>query len=219
MESRTPTTRQTTQTQAATGWIPKTKVGRMVQSGEIVSLEDIFTQGLKIQEPEIVDVLLPGLQQEVLGIGFVQKQTDAGEKSRFKAIVAVGDGNGFLGVGDNKAKQVRTAIDKATLQAKLNIIPVRRGCGSWQCRCGQPHSLPFKVRGKCGSVKYEIIPGPRGLGLVGGEIPKTVLRLAGVKDCWTRSYGSTSTLASTSYALYDAARSTYRIVSPQDWIA
>jgi small subunit ribosomal protein S5 len=199
-------------------WTPKTKIGKMVQAGEIVSIEDIFTQGLKIMEPEIVDVLLPSMQQEVLGIGFVQKQTDAGEKSRFKAIVAVGNGDGFLGVGDGKAKQVRTAIDKATLQAKLNIIPVRRGCGSWECGCGQSHSLPFKVTGKCGSVAYEILPGPRGLGLVGGEIAKTILRLAGVKDCWTRSYGSTSTLASTAHALYDAARSTYRIVSPHDWI-
>ena len=136
----------------------------MVQVGQIVSLEDIFTQGLKINEPEIVDVLLPGLKQEVLGIGFVQKQTDAGEKSRFKAIVAVGNGTGFLGVGGAKMRQVRSAIDKATLQAKLNVVPIRRGCGSWECGCGQAHSIPFRVRGKCGSVGIEILPGPRGLG-------------------------------------------------------
>ncbi len=152
------------------GWVPKTKVGIMVQAGQIVSLEDIFTQGLKIKEPELIDVLLPGLKQEVLGIGFVQKQTDAGEKSRFKAIVAVGNGSGFLGVGGGKARQVRSAIDKGTLNAKLNVVPIRRGCGSWECGCGQPHSIPFKIRGKCGSVGIEIIPGPRGLGLVGGEI-------------------------------------------------
>ncbi|HMK83562.1 MAG TPA: 30S ribosomal protein S5 [Candidatus Bathyarchaeia archaeon] len=201
------------------GWIPKTKVGRMVQGGQIVTLEDIFTQGLKIKEPEIVDVLLPGLKQEVLGIGFVQKQTDAGEKSRFKAIVAVGNGTGFLGIGGAKAKQVRSAIDKATLQAKLDVVPLRRGCGSWECGCGQAHSLPFRVRGKCGSVAIEIIPGPRGLGLVGGETPKTVLTLAGVKDCWTRSFGSTSTLGSMAFAVYEALRSTYGIVAPKDWVA
>jgi small subunit ribosomal protein S5 len=201
------------------GWVPKTKVGRMVQAGQIVSLEDIFTQGLKIKEPEIVDVLLPGLKQEVLGIGFVQKQTDAGEKSRFKAIVAVGNGTGFLGVGGAKARQVRSAIDKATLQAKLDVVPIKRGCGSWECGCGQAHSIPFRVKGKCGSVGIEIIPGPRGLGLVGGETPKTVLTLAGVKDCWTRSFGSTSTLGSMAYAVYEALRSTYGIVSPKDWVA
>ena len=210
---------QATETQRPeAGWIPKTKVGRMVQAGQIVSLEDIFTQGLKIKEPEIVDVLLPGLKQEVLGIGFVQKQTDAGEKSRFKAIVAVGNGTGFLGVGGAKARQVRSAIDKATLQAKLDVVPIKRGCGSWECGCGQAHSIPFRVRGKCGSVGIEIIPGPRGLGLVGGETPKTILTLAGVKDCWTRSYGSTSTLGSMAYAVYEALRSTYGIVTPKDWV-
>jgi len=200
------------------GWIPKTKVGKFVQDGHIVSLEEIFTQGMKIMEPEIVDVLLPNLQQEVLGIGFVQKQTDAGEQSRFKAIVVVGNGEGYVGIGDGKARQVRTAIDKATIQAKLNIIPVRRGCGSWECGCNLPHSLPFEVKGKCGSVRIEIIPGPRGLGLVGGEIPKIILRMAGVKDCWTRTYGSTSTLASTAFAVYDGLRSTYRVVTPEDWV-
>jgi small subunit ribosomal protein S5 len=204
--------------QREAGWVPKTKLGKMVQSGEVLSLDDVFTQGLRVMEPEIVDVLLPGLKQEVLGIGFVQKQTDAGEKSRFKAVVAVGDNNGYLGVGDGKAKQVRTAIDKATLQAKLKVIPVRRGCGSWECGCGRSHSLPFRVTGKCGSVRVDIVPGPRGLGLVGGEIVKTVLTLAGVRDCWTRTYGSTSTLASTALAVYDALRNTYSTVTHADWV-
>ncbi len=204
--------------QREAGWIPKTKLGKMVQSGQILSLDDVFTQGLRVMEPEIVDVLLPDLKQEVLGIGFVQKQTDAGEKSRFRAVVAVGNGNGYLGVGDGKAKQVRTGIDKATLQAKLKVIPVRRGCGSWECGCGRSHSLPFRVTGKCGSVRVDVLPGPRGLGLVGGEIIKTVLTLAGVRDCWTRTYGSTSTLASTALAVYDALRNTYSTVTYADWV-
>ncbi len=204
--------------QREAGWVPKTKLGKMVQIGQVLSLDEVFTQGLRVMEPEIVDVLLPDLKQEVLGIGFVQKQTDAGEKSRFRAVVAVGNGNGYLGVGDGKAKQVRTGIDKATLQAKLRIIPVRRGCGSWECGCGRSHSLPFRVTGKCGSVRVDILPGPRGLGLVGGEIMKTVLTLAGVRDCWTRTYGSTSTLASTAFAVYDALRNTYSTVTHDDWI-
>jgi small subunit ribosomal protein S5 len=204
--------------QREAGWVPRTKLGRMVQSGQILSLDDVFTQGLRVMESEIVDVLIPGLKQEVLGIGFVQKQTDAGEKSRFRAVVAVGDSNGYLGVGDGKAKQVRTAIDKATLQAKLKIIPVRRGCGSWECGCNRAHSLPFRVTGKCGSVRIDIVPGPRGLGLVGGEIVKTVLTLAGIRDCWTRTYGSTSTLASTALAVYDALRNTYSTVTHADWV-
>ncbi|MEM3061213.1 MAG: 30S ribosomal protein S5 [Candidatus Bathyarchaeia archaeon] len=199
------------------GWTPRTKVGKMVSSGEITSLDEIFTQGLKIKEPEIVDALLPNLQQEVLGIGFVQKQTDAGEQSRFKAIVAIGNQDGYVGVGSGKAKQVRIAIEKATLQAKLNIIPVRRGCGSWECACNLLHSLPFKVRGKCGSVVVEVIPGPRGIGLVAGEVQKKIFKLAGIKDCWTRSFGSTDTLSSTVFALFNALKSTYKLVTVEDW--
>ena len=201
------------------GWVPKTKLGKLVQTGEIVSMDEIFTQGMRIKEPEIVDTLLPNIQQEVLGIGFVQKQTDAGERSRFRAIVAVGNGDGYIGVGEGKARQVRTAIDKGTIQAKLNVVPVRRGCGSWECRCGRQHTVPFTVVGKCGSVRVEVLPSPRGLGLVAGEIPKQVLRLAGVKDCWTRTYGSTSTLSSSALAVFDALVQTYNVVTQQDWVA
>lgn len=199
-------------------WVPVTKLGKMVQAGEIVSIDDIFTQGMKIMEPEIVDALLPNLQQNVLGIGFVQKQTDAGERSRFKAIVALGDMKGHIGLGDGKAKQVRIAIDKATANAKLNVIPVRRGCGSWECRCNLSHSLMMQVHGKCGSVSIDVIPGPRGLGLIAGEVPKTILNLAGIRDCWTRTYGSTTTLASTAFAVYDALRSTQRVVTAEEWV-
>src|SRR5436309_12273385 len=98
------------------GWVPKTKLGRQVQQGEIVSMEEIFTQGLRIKEPEIVDTLLPNIQQVVLGIGFVQKQTDAGERSGFRAIVAVGNGGGYIGLGGGKARQVRTAVERGAVQ-------------------------------------------------------------------------------------------------------
>ncbi len=204
---------QTSTRTAEAGWTPKTKIGKLVQEGKITSLEEIYMQGQKVLEPEIIDVLLPNLQQKVLGIGLVQKQTDAGERSRFKAVVAVGDGQGYLGVGLGKASQVRTAIGKATVQAKLAVIPIRRGCGSWECGCSLPHSLPFKVQGKCGSVRVEMIPGPRGLGLVGGEFVKIILGLTGIRDCWTRTFGSTNTLTSIAYAIYDALRNTYTMVN------
>src|SRR3989442_11792522 len=116
------------------GWVPKTKLGKLVQAGEIVSMEEIFTQGMRIKEQEIVETLLPNIQQEVLGIGFVQKQTDAGERSRFRAIVAVGNGDGYIGVGEGKARQGRTGMDQGTVQAKLYGAPVRRRCWSSECR-------------------------------------------------------------------------------------
>ena len=116
-------------------WVPRTRLGRLVYEGKIVSIDEVFSQGYRIQEAEIVDRLLPNLRQEVLDIGIVQKQTDAGEQSRFRVVVAVGNEDGVIGVGSGKAKQVRLAIEKATMYAKLNVIPVRRGCGSWECGC------------------------------------------------------------------------------------
>ena len=199
-------------------WTPRTRLGKMILEGHISSIEEVFMEGLKIREPEIVNVLLPDLQEEVLNINLVQKQTDAGEKSRFKAIVAVGNRDGYVGLGSGKAKQVRTAIEKAAVNARLNVILVRRGCGSWECGCGKLHSLPFKVRGKCGGVEIVLVPGPRGLGIVANEVGKIILGLAGVKDCWTRSYGSTKTIPSFAYAVFDALRKTYSLVTPKDWV-
>ncbi|MGP3666973.1 MAG: 30S ribosomal protein S5 [Candidatus Bathyarchaeota archaeon] len=198
-------------------WVPRTRLGRLVYEGKIVSLDEVFSQGYRIQEAEIIDRLSPNIRQEVLDIGIVQKQTDAGEQSRFRVIVAVGNEDGIIGVGSGKAKQVRLAIEKATMYAKLNVIPVRRGCGSWECGCDLLHSLPFKTEGKCGSVKVVLLPGPRGLGLVANALTATILRLAGIKDCWTRSFGATSTPASLAFAVYDALKNTYSLVSPKDW--
>ena len=191
----------------------------MVLEGKILSLEEVFAEGWKIREPEIVDILIPDLQEEVINISLVQKQTDAGEKSRFKALVAIGNMNGYIGLGQGKARQVRNAIEKAAIDARLNITIVRRGCGSWECGCGQPHSLPFQIEGRCGGVRVTLIPGPRGLGLVASDlVGKRILRLAGIKDCWTRSYGSTRTVPSFAYAIFDALKKTYEVVTPQDWV-
>lgn len=199
-------------------WVPKTRIGKMIQEGRITSIEEVFTGGYQLREPQVVDALLPDLQEEVINVNLVQKQTDAGEKSRFKAIVAVGNRDGYIGMGSGKAKQVRNAIEKAAADARLKIVPVRRGCGSWECGCGKPHSIPYKIEGKCGSVRIEFIPGPRGLGLVASEVAKVILGLAGIKDCWTRSFGSTRTVPSFAYAVFDALKKTYSLITPTDWV-
>ena len=199
-------------------WVPRTRLGKLIQEGRITSIEEIFMEGLQIREPQIVDALLPGIQEEVININLVQKQTDAGEKSRFKAIVAVGNRDGYIGLGSGKARQVRTAIEKAAIDARLKIVPVRRGCGSWECGCGKPHSVPFQVEGRCGGVRLVMIPGPRGLGLVASEVAKVILGLAGIKDCWTRSFGSTRTVPSFAYSVFDALKKTYSLITPMDWV-
>lgn len=199
-------------------WVPKTRLGKMIQEGRVTSIEEVFLGGLQVKEPQIMDSLLPDLQEEVINVNLVQKQTDAGEKSSFKAIVAVGNRDGFIGLGSGKARQVRNAIEKAAADARLKIVPVRRGCGSWECGCGKPHSIPFQIEGKTGGAKIVIIPGPRGLGLVSSEVSKVILSLAGIKDCWTRSYGSTRTVPSSAYAVFDALKKTYSLITPTDWV-
>jgi len=198
-------------------WVPVTSVGRMVKEGQITSIEDLFQLALPIKEPQIVDILLPNLQEEVIDINLVQKQTDAGEKSRFKATVIVGNEDGYVGIGEGKAPEIGPAIRKAILRGKLNITPVRRGCGSWECDCNEPHSVPFKVEGKAGSVRVTLLPAPKGVGLVTADTIKVVLRLAGIHDVWSRTRGHTRTTLNFAYAVYDALKKTHSIMTPKDW--
>ena len=190
-------------------WIPKTSIGKRVVAGEINSLEEILSQGLRIQEAGIVKKLLPDLKTEVIDVGIIQKMTPNGQSTRFKALVAAGNENGWLGIGMGKSKQMRIAIEKANNAAYLSVSPVKLGCGSWECRCDQNHSVPFKVKGKGGSVTIEILPAPRGLGLVAGRKIKNLLKMAGLKDAWTTAKGSTPTMNSTSKAVLECLRQTF----------
>ena len=190
-------------------WIPKTGIGKKVISGEINSMEEILSQGLRIQEAGIVKKLLPDLKTEVIDVGIIQKMTPNGQSTRFKALVAAGNENGWLGIGMGRSKQMRIAIEKANNAAYLSVSPVKLGCGSWECRCDQNHSVPFKVKGKGGSVTIEILPAPRGLGLVAGGKIRNLLKMAGIKDAWTTAKGSTSTMNSTSKAVLECLRHTF----------
>ncbi|NAZ11222.1 MAG: 30S ribosomal protein S5 [Desulfurococcales archaeon] len=198
-------------------WVPRTRIGKMVKEGKITSIDEIFAMNVPILEPEIVDYLLPDLKHEIIDVGIVQKQTDAGELSRFRVVVIVGNENGYVGIGKGKAKQLRFAIEKAIINAKLNIAPVRRGCGSWECMCGTPHSVPFTVSGKSGSVRITLYPAPKGTGLVAGDVAKVVLRMAGIKDVWSKTLGETRTTYNFARATYNALVNTYRFVTPVDW--
>jgi len=190
-------------------WIPKTSIVKRVVAGEINSMEEILSEGLRIQEAGIVKKLLPDLKTEVIDVGIIQKMTPNGQSTRFKALVAAGNENGWLGIGMGKSKQMRIAIEKANNAAYLSVSPVKLGCGSWECRCDQNHSVPFKVKGKGGSVTIEILPAPRGLGLVAGRKIKNLLKMAGIKDAWTTAKGSTPTMNSTSKAVLECLRQTF----------
>jgi small subunit ribosomal protein S5 len=189
-------------------WVPLTGLGKAVAAGELTSIDQVLESGRPIKEPEIVDAFLPDLEDEVLDIQMVQRMTDSGRRVKFRAVVVVGNRNGYIGFGQGKDVQVGDAIKKAIVNAKTNLIKVKRGCGSWECGCSTTHSIPMQVQGAAGSVRVTLKPAPQGIGLVTGEISKKVLELAGIRDAWTFSRGQTRTTINFAKATFNALKAT-----------
>lgn len=202
-------------------WKPKTELGRKVKKGEIKDIDEILDRGFKILEPEIIEILLPNLETELMEIGQskgkfgggkksiwkqTQKKTKEGNKPKFSTYAVVGNRNGYVGIGKGKAKETVPAREKAIRQAKLNIIKVKRGCGSWECGCGEEHSIPLKIEGKCGSTEMELIPAPKGSGLIIEKECAKILRLAGIKNIFSKTEGKTNTKINLIKACFDALK-------------
>lgn len=196
-------------------WVPVTRLGRLVKNRKVNTIDEIFYFSLCIKECQIVDYFLPKLEDEILKIAPVQKQTRAGQRTRFKAFIVVGDSAGHVGLGVKCSKEVATAIRGAMILAKLSIVPVR--LDHWGSTISNPHTVPTKVTGKCGSVQTRLVPAPRGTGLVAAPAPKKLLQLAGIKDCYTTSRGSTRTLGNFVKAAFIAVSRTYRYLTPDMW--
>ncbi len=180
-------------------WIPRSEVGRLVKSGQITSVEEIFFMGKKILEHELVDHLYPALEEETLEVTSTQRMTDNGRKAQFRAVVLVGDKNGHVGVGAGKSEEVKPAIETAIKNAKRNLISVPiASTGTHK------HTIPIKVVGKVGSVEVTIKPAPLGIGLVANDVVKKVLSKAGVKDVWSFSRGRTRNIYNSAMAVIDA---------------
>jgi len=189
-------------------WIPRTKLGELVQQG-LITLDKIYQNNLVVKEREIIDLLLPQLAEDVITIKMVQQMTASGQRSKFKAVVIVGT-DSYLGVSAGKSREVGPAIRKAIEKAKLKVVPVIRGCGSGECGCGGTHSIPFKVEGKCGSVRIRLIPAPAGVGLACADKVKQVLKLAGIEDIWSKTFGDTRTSENLVKATFDALKNAHK---------
>ncbi len=190
------------------GWVPKTELGKKVFSGQIRDIGKVFAEGMKISEPPIVDVLLPNLESEIILIGGTTgkgggirrtpfKRTTrmhrSGRRYKLSVMNVIGNKDGYVGLGmaTGPMGKNREVMNKALNRAKINVIPVLRGCGSWECGCGTSHSIPFAVEGKKGSVKIRLMPAPKGVGLVVSNEIKKIMRLAGISDIWCNTRGNT----------------------------
>ncbi|MSS75227.1 30S ribosomal protein S5 [Candidatus Pacearchaeota archaeon] len=212
------------QAAALAAWIPKTALGRAVREKKVTNYDDIIDQNLKVLESPIVDLLLK-TEHDLLLIGQAkgkfgggkrrawrqtQKKTMEGNVVTFSAMAVVGDRAGHVGVGLGKAKETLPARAKAQRAAKLNIVRITRGWESKEVNT-QPHTVPYKVKGKCGSVRVTLIPAPRGTGLVIGNEGKKILRLAGIEDVYSYIEGQTRTTFNLGKAVIDALLQTNRM--------
>ncbi len=204
-----------------TDWIPKTRLGNDVLAGKYRTIEDILQKGELILEPEIVDILIPDMMQDVVYIGgspgkgggirrtatkMTARMHKSGRRFKLSALSVIGNGDGIVGIGRGISNEHRTAIEKATKNAKLSVIRVKRGCGSWECGCGGGHSVPFKVSGTEGSVTVTLLPAPKGVGIVASKEIKKILKIAGIKDVWAKTSGKTETRTNLAAAVFNALK-------------
>ena len=192
-------------------WIPKTQLGKLVASGEIKTMSEALRTKLPLKEYQIIDYLLPNIVDEVVDVERAQRMTDSGRRMNYSVTAVVGNSDGFIGLGRGKAKEAAPAIRKAINNAKINLIEIRRGCGSWECGCGRAHSLPFEVIGKSGSVEVTLKPAPQGVGRAVGDVAKIILRMAGIDDAWGFAKVHTKTTVNYALASFDAMRNTSRM--------
>ncbi|MBO4412776.1 MAG: 30S ribosomal protein S5, partial [Clostridia bacterium] len=112
----------------------------------------------------------------------VTKVVKGGRTMRFSALVVVGDRKGSVGIGTGKAKEVPSAIDKATMQAKANMKKISIINGT----------IPHETVGKYGTSKVLMLPAKVGTGIIAGGSARAVIELAGIKDIVTKIHGSTN---------------------------
>ena len=101
--------------------------------------------------------------------------------------MVVGNKDGYVGIGVGSSNETMPSKEKSLRKAKLNLIRIRRGCGSWESGGKNSYSIPFEVTGKCGAAEVKLIPAPKGTGLCIERECKKILRMAGIKDVYSKS--------------------------------
>lgn len=196
-------------------WKPRTKLGQKVKDGEISSLSEILRTGRRPRESEIIDILVPNMNEDILNVNLVQRMHRSGRRLKFRVTTVVGNDDGIVGVANASAREVGPAIRKSIRNAKLSVVEISRGCGSWECRCNLFHSVPFKVAGRSGSVEVTLKPAPRGLGIAASEVPRLILERAGIEDVWTHTKGKTRSTINSALATFDALKQTTEMEVPE----
>lgn len=120
-------------------------------------------------------------EERVVALNRVAKTTKGGRTIRFSALVVVGDGKGYVGFGTGKANEVPDAIKKALEAAKKNLYKVPMVKGG---------TFPHDIMGEYGAVKVFMKPAPVGAGIIAGGPVRAVLELAGIKNVYSKVYGS-----------------------------
>ena len=122
------------------------------------------------------------LQEKLVQVNRVAKVVKGGRIFGFTALTVVGDGNGRVGFGRGKAREVPVAIQKAMDQARRNMVKVNlRGS-----------TLQYPVKARHGASKVFMQPASEGTGIIAGGAMRSVLELAGVHDVLAKCYGSTN---------------------------
>ncbi|WP_151705051.1 MULTISPECIES: 30S ribosomal protein S5 [Nitrincola] len=122
------------------------------------------------------------LQEKLVQVNRVAKVVKGGRIFGFTALTVVGDGNGRVGFGRGKAREVPVAIQKAMEQARRNMIKVQLN----------GHTLQYPLKARHGSAKVYMQPASEGTGVIAGGAMRAVLELAGVQNVLAKCYGSTN---------------------------
>lgn len=120
--------------------------------------------------------------KQVVSVRRVTKVVKGGRTLRFSALVVVGDRKGRVGLGMGKSKDVTSAIEKATTDAKRNVknIPIVNG------------TIPHETIGKFSATNILLLPAPEGTGVIAGGSARAVIELAGIKNIVTKKHGSSN---------------------------